>query len=133
MKRVAHTLASMLTGALLGWYLMVPPVVCQRGRPNLVDGNTAILQSPCEIDPSRPLREWVSNGAYDTSADCRVAIATVGNDNNGQTHPVLNVRILAGAGVRESETNRLLARPMDDTDFQPKLQCVASDDPRLAR
>jgi hypothetical protein len=93
--------------ALVGWYLMKPPAICQRdqGCPNL-----GCLV--CYMDPKTPLREWVrlqDTKEFEYKTDCQRAIS------NGCRSDV------------DADGTTSLEGDLCGAD------CIAADDPRLRK
>ncbi len=91
--------------ALLGWYLMLAPI---REAPG----------GRSYVDIEAPLNQWTVTGAFDRADSCQQAKARGQREGKEQKfHPA--------GGERELE--KLLW-----IDFI-EAQCIASDDPRLAK
>jgi len=115
MKRHAAALA------LVGWYLIFPPIVCEKNRPPVQEGNATTLHQPCEPDASRPISEWTIAVPFDTAEACLqkvqefqdgTAAKKVGEKAEQKDPGIKNW--LAGGGLADA-------------------QCVATDDPRLRK
>ena len=90
--------------ALVGWYLMAPPIHLENSK---TDGQHTM--STFSVDPNAPLREWkqVQAQEFDSEADCR--------------------RTISNGCHREIEANgpSYLEGPLCGA------VCVSTDDPRL--
>jgi hypothetical protein len=90
--------------ALVGWYLMVPPMTGSADRDRVV-------RHPI-VEMTAPLSEWETEGSYDSAKECRGAIQD-------------NLQFIAH---RHFET----VDEQNAANTQSQLgQCVATDDPRL--
>jgi len=96
--------------ALVGWYLMVPPIKCCSRDPSSPDydllcgdtkeeGGTAVVMNKCGADKSASLSSWETKHVYDTAIECNGAAAKT------------IVRTIFGDAIQ--------------------AQCIATDDPRL--
>jgi hypothetical protein len=89
--------------ALVGWYLMVPPITESYGHVH-VQGGVSISQ-------------WELKGSYDSAAECRQALLKFQRENH---HAEVNTGV-----PHKAEIDAAFAE-------QPEwAQCIASDDPRL--
>jgi hypothetical protein len=102
--------------ALVGWYLMVPPVADRAFE----------LSQPRLIEGSAPLSDWDIRRAYDTADECEKA-------NWEMRKPAMdgilkklraNEKSLKG----ESSTERIRRIDMAR---ESSAKCIATDDPRL--
>jgi hypothetical protein len=96
--------------ALLGWYLMMPPVT-NDNHP----------------DPAAALSTWQNVAAYDSALDCQRALGDM-KDALGREETKQEYRE-GLEGVRRS--SRV---PLSYSDFMQRAensQCVSADDPRL--
>jgi hypothetical protein len=91
--------------ALVGWYLMVPPL--RHGKPTGADA----------VGPEAPLSVWQNMGSFDTAADCYKDLHSIrirheaGKDLQGDNLPAdLKAEFLA---------------------LDSDALCIATDDPRL--
>jgi hypothetical protein len=97
--------------ALVGWYLMVPPLT--------EDGHPARLSGPISPDSvwgvefKAPLSKWELNGTYNSASQCNEERETRSERIRKETH--------------WPEGSRSWAFGEDFIDSQ----CIASDDPRL--
>ena len=91
--------------ALVGWYLMVPPLVSDPKRPQAV------------IDGTAPLSDWVVQEVFDTAKECRAA-RDAGREEFKRSNWY-------------ADHERLT--PLDSASLMQKerADCIASDDPRL--
>ena len=90
--------------ALVGWYLMAPPVRQPNGEPAYVDEHAAY-------------RDWKILHEFKTADECEAGQARAKSDaENGNL----------SVGVVDVDPAPWLAQ-------QAEAQCVASDDPRLKR
>jgi len=93
--------------ALIGWYLMVPPL------------------RDTGIDTSVPLAQWNISGSYDTASDCE---SSKNRLDDGIRDPTQAAKIKAEA-VKEGkdwDQQRAILR-------SEASKCVSTDDPRLAK
>ena len=101
------------TLALVGWYLMVPPV----GRND--DGDIV-------IGIGRPIHDWFTSRTYDSAEECRHDAVL---QTRGGPQPELTGKVFFYP-TKELATG-------DDVAVVELLnkhsQCVATDDPRLAK
>jgi hypothetical protein len=88
--------------ALIGWYLMLPPVEALQVRSSK-DGHSHTIDWKTPGKPP-PLSAWSIDGSYDTTSACL-----------------------------EAKRKAILSVPPDAVAPWKMAQCVASDDPRLAR
>ena len=90
--------------ALVGWYLMVPPI----------QGNS---ETDAGVILGAPISEWNIESSYDTASECEKGLAQLKQDAEQQTFY---------AGVSElDKRNFKLSRE--------SAHCIATDDPRLAK
>ncbi len=90
--------------ALVGWYLMLPPVVPVEGPPRTIHWSE-----------DAPLNQWKIAQSFDTAAECTATMM----EERKASHERLKKR---GATPEQMAT-------MDK--FMATNICVASDDPRL--
>jgi hypothetical protein len=92
--------------ALVGWYLMMPPIVRPSGREGTADTNT-------------PLSKWVKviRGTFDSEDACGVALRRF------QFGVQSNYQSAAPEALTESEFQSIQQAS--------SAKCIASDDPRL--
>jgi|SRR5208337_782905 len=90
--------------ALVGWYLMVPPVVQPSGGEEMAD-------------PSAPLSKWVNRGTFDSARKCDEALQRFQFDIQS------NYQSAVGEALTDSEFQRIRQAS--------SAKCVAKDDPRL--
>ncbi len=99
--------------ALLGWYLMVPPLV--RGVERLEAAGT----EKGRIDINAPLSAWENRGGFEEAADCNAELAA---DISAAKRNYQRPKTHEGMAAERSKS----------VDLQFMLgKCVASDDPRL--
>jgi hypothetical protein len=91
--------------AVVGWYLMVPPVNSTGPGP--------------WIDRSAPLSKWKAKAAFDSAAECTVARHWKRENN------VTDAQKYQAAGQKIPFDLMTEGLSWDDA------QCIASDDPRL--
>jgi hypothetical protein len=96
-RQVCHAAAL----ALVGWYLMVPPV-----------------SSPGKLNETAPLSKWSQDSAYDTAANCEQYRMTMAL-TSGQFAAVFSKDERASATAKFNEDRFLDGH------------CVATEDPRL--
>jgi hypothetical protein len=89
--------------ALVGWYLMLPPMNSWRGLP--------------WIERNAPLSKWKQSAAFNSAKDCEVA--------RGKHETDLGLAVKSNM-AREHEVGRNPSAPIDDGAL-----CIATDDPRL--
>ena len=100
--------------ALVGWYVMLPPIPA----PDL--WQTLTHQCPgdsCCPDGEQPLSEWKIQEVFDTAKQCKEALETARAKN------------LSGV----SEVRGPCSGTTPGLHRWTYAQCVASDDPRLAK
>jgi hypothetical protein len=97
--------------ALVGWYLMVPP---------MLGGNPPIHPTP-QPDVNAPLGSWLVVDVFDTAAQCKVALASV-----REVPSNLNARKLTAKQLTEIQKSQ-------KGFWASSNRCVASNDPRLAK
>ena len=95
------------TAALVGWYLMVPPVYVYQG--NIV------------IGIRRPVRDWKVAHTYDSAEHCQQVMRQLLATGAPSTPQVLMLP-LEGLGDDAAPVGQVIIR---------HVNCVASDDPRL--
>ena len=91
------------TLALVGWYLMVPPITSDPLYPNQIIGS------------HRPISEWIVKRGFDYADDCEAEMQLAQQDF---------LRNWRQSG--EENTAQDLIRTQDASG-----QCIATDDPRL--
>jgi len=109
--------------AMIGWYLMIPPVMCHP-RPNLVEGNTVTVQDQCECGPDSALYEWDLESSFDRADDCEAERSDLAQTPVRQLRR--DLRDVAGGtplGVLATAVH----------DANQSALCIASDDPRLVK
>ena len=95
--------------ALVGWYLMVPPLAGTKQHPGL--------------DTNAPISHWSIYKSFDTAKACETALLKGIYANDGVPD------MFHGLGVRSDDPQAVtLALAFKDVALG---QCVASDDPRL--
>jgi hypothetical protein len=106
--------------ALLGWYLMTPPVVCIKhvtGEKLLeLDGLR------CTVETVAPLWQWVRLTPHDSASDCEAALQQ--QQQRAEMLGALNTNIAPQADVELDEANAKLSSLWNS-------KCVATDDPGL--
>jgi hypothetical protein len=116
MMRLCHAAAL----ALVGWYLMVPPV----------DKDNVLLNAP--------ISQWVEDSVYDTADACGRAKASIqhcGYVLNG-AFPSESVKQACGISWhnRNEYTDKKQANAVGVfARLYMSSQCIATDDPRLAK
>jgi hypothetical protein len=99
--------------ALVGWYLIAPPI-----------GDTNVIS----VNKNAPLAKWEILESYDTARECeREKIVEWTNSMRVSKNKRLD-DVVYGRRVPQSDGERLLA---ETTVKEMTCECVASDDPRL--
>jgi hypothetical protein len=96
-----------IAGALLGWYLMVPPVYDYQG--NIV------------IGIHRPIRDWKIARTYKSAEQCQEQMKHL-VETGAPSTPQVFALPLNGLGADATPIGQMLVR---------HATCIASDDPRL--
>jgi hypothetical protein len=91
--------------ALVGWYLMVPPL------------------SDTGIDAQVPMAQWNISGSYDTASDCEASKNRMDDMLRDPTQ-VARIKAEALKEGKDWDPHRAIAR-------SEASKCVATDDPRL--
>jgi hypothetical protein len=102
--------------ALVGWFLMMPPLLKK------------------SVDLTAPFSRWVTVNSYDTSKQCedeKASIQDAAPENLSQLKSQLK-----GLGIKDDPAdNKERLKIAHDMYFDevvvPLAQCIASDDPRL--
>jgi|SRR5208282_4492739 len=89
--------------ALVGWYLMVPPLTTPKAGNALVDSDA-------------PLSRWMTIASYDTAREC-----------NGVWVDTLRTRSAIMTALREKSDAFVKGGAVE------AARCIATDDPRLAK
>ena len=99
--------------ALVGWYLMTPPVSTSN------DGNMAFVHSQA------PIWQWKIGGTFGSTVDCEKA--TEKSQKNAQRDE--DIGLESAARMDANIGNRTIAA------FEAAclMKCVSTDDPRLKR
>jgi hypothetical protein len=113
--KLAHAAAL----ALVGWYLMLPPIVqgpvtnpkCQQGF---------------QTKASLPLSDWAVDGAFDTAKECEAARRQ--SQDESARDPIEDR--LAREGLSEDQLSNLCAH-LVHVEQLAQATCISTDDPRL--
>jgi hypothetical protein len=96
--------------ALVGWYLMVPPMY------RTADGDLL-------IGLSRPLYNWTTSRTYDSAEECRQDAALLAQPKGG---PQNKVFFFSTEGIVTNDDAAAVIKLLTR-----HAQCIATDDPRL--
>src|SRR6516162_9172600 len=71
---------------LVGWYLMVPPIVLIPAGSHDVSGKSisGFYLEWLDLSVEGALTHWETIGSYDTAADCRVALSSLDIERTAQ-------------------------------------------------
>ena len=95
--------------ALVGWYLMIPPVEFK---------GTATIPKSVFVASNAPFSEWEMSGSFDTAKECEAARPAIGTPSDFRHQSADD----AAAKIRMSAIVAFAKR---------YAQCIATDDPRL--
>jgi len=98
--------------ALVGWYLMIPPI----------EFGSQAITSNVHVSSDAPFSKWEMSGSFDTAKECDAARLAIGSPSDSRHQ--LSGGNDAAQVVHEKSFLELAKR---------YSQCVATDDPRLAK
>ncbi|HUO06098.1 MAG TPA: hypothetical protein VMU16_12955 [Candidatus Binataceae bacterium] len=93
--------------ALVGWYLMLPPLI--QNSNNSVSDFTL-------TDPKAPLSNWVKQGTFDSARECEEALQKL---------------VTAAEANQDSEVVVMTISDLEKIRQARSAKCVDMDDPRL--
>jgi hypothetical protein len=104
---------------LVGWYLMVPPIVrMPHGSRNLLTGKPihGLMLGWTDEETSGALSHWQIVGSYDTAVECETGMATLSHHS-----------FIPGGLTSTEQKQYEQLQPLQIE----KALCIATDDPRL--
>ena len=113
--------------ALVGWYLMVPPVGHARIRDLLhwIDSRVVVTD---ECNPDAPISEWKQFEAYETLSDCKTNREKAA-DQTKEKLKVADKIVREALGGQPSKEE--IQRDQAEVTCATYARCIETDDPRL--